>query len=166
MLRITCFAALAVFASAFGHNAALLTKSKLTASRVVSTPVAMVDPTDRAVTIGAAAAGGLVGVQLTGELSWGVLLSIVCAYGTTLSNGFGDATKTLGSLSSKTYSKSVELNEQYDILPKAKSAIDTTVTIASNLDANYGISAKVDEQLKLSQAVDSVRAPPHLHADT
>ena len=29
-------------------------------------------------------------------------------------------------------------------------------TAAANLDANYGITAKVDEQLKLSQAVEKV----------
>lgn len=41
-----------------------------------------------------------------------------------------------------------------DLVPKAKSAIDTTVTVAANLDANYQITAKIDEQLKLSQAVE------------
>jgi len=54
------------------------------------------------------------------------------------------------------YGKTLELNEQYDVLPKAKGALDTVTTAAGNLDANYGISAKVDEQLKLSQAVESV----------
>ena len=29
-------------------------------------------------------------------------------------------------------------------------------TAAANLDANYGITAKIDEQLKLSEAVDKV----------
>lgn len=57
------------------------------------------------------------------------------------------------------YSKSLELNEQYDVLPKAKSALDTVSTAAANIDANYGITAKVDEQLKISQAV-SASPPP------
>ena len=36
-------------------------------------------------------------------------------------------------------------------------SVTTTVTTATaNLDKNYGISAKIDEQLKLSQAVDKV----------
>ena len=45
---------------------------------------------------------------------------------------------------------------QYDVLPKAKGALDTVTTAASNLDANYGITSKIDEQLKLSQAIDNV----------
>lgn len=129
--------------------------SKLAASRVAVAPV-MAEPSPKAVTIGAAVAGGLLGIQLSGEVSTGLLFATVLAYGTTLSNGFGEASKTLGSASSKVYSKTLELNEQYDLLPKAKSAIDTTVTVAGNLDANYGITSKIDEQLKLSQAVDSL----------
>ena len=33
----------------------------------------------------------------------------------------------------------------------------TVSTAASNLDANYGITAKIDDQLKLSEAVDTVK---------
>lgn len=29
-------------------------------------------------------------------------------------------------------------------------------TAAANLDANYGITAKIDDQLKISQAIDKV----------
>ena len=51
------------------------------------------------------------------------------------------------------YSKTLELNEQYDVVPKAKSALDTVTTAAANLDANYGVTAKIDDQLKISAAV-------------
>ena len=68
------------------------------------------------------------------------------------------ATKTAGSFAAKAYGKTLEINEQYDVLPKAKGAADTVVTAASNLDANYGITAKIDEQLKLSEAVDKATA--------
>ena len=50
---------------------------------------------------------------------------------------------------------------QYDVLPKAKGALDTVTTAASNLDANYGITSKIDEQLKLSQVTS---LPPHPRA--
>merc|ERR1712072_197305 len=93
-----------------------------------------------------------------GELSTGVFLAALFAYGSTLTNGFGEASKTAGSAAAKVYGKTLEINEQYDVLPKAKSAIDTVSTAAANLDSNYGISAKIDDQLKLSQAVEKVTA--------
>ena len=49
---------------------------------------------------------------------------------------------------------------ELDVLPKAKSALDTVSTAAANIDANYGITAKVDEQLKISQAVSTLPSPP------
>ena len=100
--------------------------------------------------------GGVLGVQFTGELSTSLLLAIVFAYGSTLSNTFGEVTKTVGSAGAKAYDKTLELNEQYDLLPKVKSAIDTTVTVADNLDKNYGITSRIDDQLKLSAAVEKV----------
>merc|ERR1712167_455474 len=97
------------------------------------------EPTDKAITIGAACVGAVVG-----------------AYGSTLSNGFGSTTKSAGTFASKAYSKTLEINEQYDVLPKAKSALDTVSTAAANLDANYGITAGIDEKLQISAAVDKV----------
>ena len=72
-------------------------------------------------------------------------------------NKFGEVTSKAGEIGAKVYDKTLDLNDQYDIVPKAKSAIDTTVTVASNLDKNYGITSKIDEQLKLSAAVDNVK---------
>merc|ERR1719269_331532 len=116
----------------------------------------MSEPSDKAVTIGAAAVGGILGVYLFGDLGTAVFLSCVGAYGSTLSNGFGSASKSAGSFASKAYSKTLEINEQYDVLPKAKSALDTVSTAAGNLNENYGITSKIDEQLKISAAVDKV----------
>jgi len=62
------------------------------------------------------------------------------------------------SSAAKVYGKTLELNEQYDVVPKAKSALDTVSTAAANLDANYGVTAKIDDQLKLSQSVEKVTA--------
>jgi len=44
------------------------------------------------------------------------------------------------------------------VLPKAKSAVDTVATATNNLNKNYGITSKIDEQLKLSAAIDSATA--------
>merc|ERR1719201_2439439 len=108
--------------------------------------------------IGAAAGAGLIGIQLTGDLTTSAVLALVCAYGTTLSNTFGSATKSLGSACSKVYDKTLDLQEEYELIQKAKSAIDTTVNVADNLNSNYQITGKIDEKLKLSAAVDKVLA--------
>jgi small ligand-binding sensory domain FIST len=129
-------------------------QSRTAVTRVAPVPVMVEEPTEKAVVIGAAALGGIVGVYLFHELSAGVLLAITLAYGATLSNGFGNASKTAGSAAVKAYSKTLELNEEYDLLPKAKTALDTATTAVSNLDKNYGITSKIDEQLKISQAID------------
>ena len=115
------------------------------------------EPSAKAKAIGAAAGAGLLGIQLTGDLTTGAVLAIVCAYGTTLSNGFGSATKSLGSACAKVYDKTLDLQEEYELIQKAKSAIDTTVTVADNLNENYQITGKIDEKLKLGAAVDKAR---------
>merc|ERR1740129_1357588 len=66
------------------------------------------EPTPEALAIGAAAVAGLLAVQLTGDLDTGAVLAIVCAYGTTLSNAFGSATRSLGSACSKAYDKTLD----------------------------------------------------------
>ena len=83
-----------------------------------------------------------------------MLLALIAAYAATTASSFGDATRSAGSAADKVYSKTLELNEQYDLLPKAKSAPDAVTTAAVNIDRNYGISGKIDDQLKISQAVD------------
>ena len=116
----------------------------------------MQEPSPKAVTIGAASVGGILGVYLFGDLGTAVFLACLGAYGSTLSNGFGKATSSAGEFGAKAFGKTLEINEQYDVLPKAKSALDTVSTAAANLDANYGITAKIDDQLKISQAIDKV----------
>jgi len=158
MMRLTLCAALAAVASGFNAPAS---KVALASSRpAVAAPrfadVRMEEPSDKAVTVGAAAVGGVLGVYFFGDLGTAVFLSALGAYGSTLSNSFGSATKSAGTFASKAYGKTLEINEQYDVLPKAKSALDTVSTAAANLDANYGITAKIDDQLKLSAAVEKV----------
>ena len=110
------------------------------------------------VTVGAAAVGGLVGVQLFGDVITAAELAGVFAYGSTMDNKFGQFTTSAGTLAAKTYSKTLEINEQYDVLPKAKGAADTISVAAGNLNNNYGITASLDEKLQLSAAVDKAGA--------
>jgi hypothetical protein len=116
----------------------------------------MEEKSDNAVTLGAAAVGGILGVYLTGELTTAAIFSAAAAYASTLNNGVGDATKKAGGLAADAYNKGKEINEQYDVLPKVKSAADTVVNVADNLNKNYGLTDKVDEKLKLSATLDKV----------
>ena len=98
MARLAVLAALVAVAS--GFQAPAFSASKMAASKVApavrTTSVTMEEPSDKAVTIGAAAVGGVVGVYLFHELSTAVVLACVFAYGSTLSNGFGGFSKTAG----------------------------------------------------------------------
>lgn len=156
MARFVLLAALLAVASAFQAPVSPASRSKLAMSRMTPAQIVMEEPSDKAVVVGAASVGGILGVYLFHELSTGLLLAAALAYGATLSNSFGGAAKSAGSAASKVYTKTLELNEQYDVLPKAKSALDTVSTAAGNLNENYGISAKIDEQLKISQAVEKI----------
>ena len=127
MMRLTLFAAAAAVAA--GFNAPASKAAFASARPAVAAPrfadVRMEDPSDKAVAIGAASVGGILGVYLFGDLGTAVFLACLGAYGSTLTNGFGSASKSAGSFASKAYSKTLEINEQYDVLPKAKSALDT-----------------------------------------
>jgi len=159
MARIFFLAAIVALASGFQAPAV----SKVGLSSQLSQPartarVTMEETSAKATTIGAAAVGGIVGVYFFHELSTAVVLATAFAYGSTMNNKFGDFTSSAGSAASKVYGKTLEINEQYDVLPKAKSALDVVSTAAGNLDSNYGITKKIDEQLKLSQSIDKVSA--------
>jgi hypothetical protein len=112
------------------------------------------EPSDKAITLGAAALGAVAGVVLTGEVTGAALFASAAAYATTLDNSVGAVTKKAGRLTAGAYDKANELNEQYDVLPKVKGAADTVVTVADNLNKNYGVTDKIDEKLKLSATVD------------
>jgi hypothetical protein len=108
------------------------------------------EESDDAVAKGAAAVGALLGVVLTGGLTGAAVLGAGAAYATNFDNGVGSAAKTAGGFAAKAYDKTVEINEQYDVIPKVKKAADTVLTVADNLNKNYGLTDKVDEKLKLS----------------
>uniref|UniRef100_A0A7S4BBX3 H(+)-exporting diphosphatase n=1 Tax=Chrysotila carterae TaxID=13221 RepID=A0A7S4BBX3_CHRCT len=143
MARFMLLLALVAAASAFQGIAVTRPCTKIAASRVSAPIVAMEEPSEKATIIGAAAFGGVIGVYFFHELSTGVLLAALLAYGATLTNPFGEVSKSAGRTANKVYSKTLELNEQYDLLPKAKGALDTVSTAAGNLNENYGITSKV-----------------------
>merc|ERR1711924_144715 len=91
---------------------------------------------------------------LHGRAQSGLILGSVLAYASTTSSKFGGYAESAGETAVKVYDKTLELNAQYDLLPKIKSATDTVVVAGSNLDKNYGFTSKIDEQLKISQAID------------
>ena len=148
------FAALAG-AAAFQVGAPMLRPTPAVVSRAAPAQIAMQTGT-KAEVIGAAAVGGIVGVYLFHELSTGVLLALVAAYAATTASSFGDATRSAGGAADKVYSKTLELNEQYDLLPKAKSAADAVTTAAVNIDRNYGARARRAPPLRIQRA--SLRA--------
>merc|ERR1712125_124193 len=94
------------------------------------------------------------GVYFFHELQTGIIFAAILAYASTTASSFGSVAESAGETAVKVYDKTLELNAQYDLLPKLKSATDTVTTAASNLDKNYGFTSKIDEQLKISQAVD------------
>jgi hypothetical protein len=110
------------------------------------------EPTEKEKTIGAAGIGGILGVVLFGSLPGAVVLAGAAAYATTKS----DAVKSAGGAAATVYSKAVDIEQEYDVLPKAKSAIDTVVTVADNLNQNYGITDSIDKKLQLSERAESV----------
>lgn len=154
------FAALAG-AAAFQVGAPMLRPTPAVVSRAAPAQIAMQAGT-KAEVIGAAAVGGIVGVYLFHELSTGVLLALVAAYAATTASSFGDATRSAGGAADKVYSKTLELNEQYDLLPKAKSAADAVTTAAVNIDRNYGARARRAPPLRIQRI--SARALPSARA--
>merc|ERR1712085_198133 len=132
--------------------------SKVSMSKVARTPELEMQASSKATVIGAAAVGGIVGVYFFHELQTGLIFAAILAYASTTASQFGSAAESAGESAVKVYDKTLELNAQYDLLPKLKSATDTATTAASNLDKNYGITSKIDEQLKISQTVDKASA--------
>ena len=161
MARITMLFAALAGAAAFQVGAPMLRPTPAVVSRAAPAQIAMQTGT-KAEVIGAAAVGGIVGVYLFHELSTGVLLALIAAYAATTASSFGDATRSAGGAADKVYSKTLELNEQYDLLPKAKSAADAVTTAAVNIDRNYGARARRAPPLRIQRI--SARALPSARA--
>merc|ERR1719324_2173346 len=110
------------------------------------------EPTEKAKTIGAAGLGGVLGVVLFGSLPGAIFLAGAGAYAATKN----DTVKSAGGAAATVYAKAVDLEQEYEVLPKAKSAIDTVVNVADNLNKNYGLTDKIDAKLQLSERAESL----------
>jgi hypothetical protein len=113
---------------------------------------------DNSKIVGAAAAGALIGVFFQQPITTVGLLALLGAYLSTLSNSVGEVASSVGGTTADAYSKAKELNKEYEILPKAKTAADTVVTVADNINTNYGLTTKLDEKLKLTAKVGDLKA--------
>merc|ERR1719199_1815070 len=67
-----------------------------------------------------------------------------------------ETVKSAGGAAATVYSKAVDLEQEYEVLPKAKSAIDTVVNVADNLNKNYGLTDQIDAKLQLSERAESL----------
>ena len=116
-----CFLSLALVASAsaFSGVAPVPVTSKMAMSRVAArTPELEMQASSKATVIGAAAVGGIVGVYFFHELQTGLILAAVLAYASTTASSFGSFAESSGETAVKVYDKTLELNAQYDLLPK------------------------------------------------
>merc|ERR1719201_3103739 len=153
MARLLLLASALAVASAYKVPMGAVRPKAAVASRMPA-PV-MEDPSPKAVTIGAASVGGILGVWLFHDLYTACILAACGAYGSTTTGTFSEYSRSAGEAAAKVFGKTLEINEEYDLLPKTKSALDAVTTAASNIDNNYGITAGIDEKLKISDAVAS-----------
>ena len=114
-------AALVASASAFGGVAPVPAASKLSISKVAArTPLVEMQASSKATVIGAGAVGGILGIYFTGELQSGLILGAILAYASTTASNFGGYAESAGETAVKVYDKTLELNSQYDLLPKVR----------------------------------------------
>ena len=110
--------ALVASATAFSGVAPPPMASKVAMSKVARTPELEMQASSKATVIGAAAVGGIVGVYLFHELQTGLICAAVLAYASTTASRFGGVAESAGETAVKVYDKTLELNAQYDLLPK------------------------------------------------
>ena len=136
-MRTFLVAALVASASAFSGIAPAPAASKLSISKVAArTPLVEMQASSKATVIGAGAVGGIVGIYLTGELQSGLILGSVLAYASTTASQFGKYSENAGEAAVKVYDKTLELNAQYDLLPKVTLTLTPTPTLTPNPNPN------------------------------
>jgi hypothetical protein len=110
--------ALVASATAFSGVAPPPMTSKVAMSKVARTPELEMQASSKATVIGAAAVGGIVGVYLFHELQTGLICAAILAYASTTASRFGGVAESAGETAVNVYDKTLELNAQYDLLPK------------------------------------------------
>jgi len=63
-----------------------------------------------------------------------------------------------GSNVAKVYKKIVSFATEQNVLPKAKEVTDKVVGVLDSVNQNYGITAKIDEKLLLSEKIETASA--------
>jgi hypothetical protein len=104
------------------------------------------------VAIGAAGVGGFLGVFLFGSVSWAAFGAFTFAYGSTRN----DKLEWVGNTAAAALEKAAEIDQQYLLAAKVKSATDQAILVGQNLNKNYGLTDKIDAQLQLTERSSAV----------
>lgn len=113
------------------------------------------EPSSQESATAAALTGAFLGIYVLDNLLLAGILAGLTAYLTTTDSQAGDIVSSGGALVSKSYKATVKFVAEKDLLPKAKTLTDKVVAALAAVDNNYGISAKIDEKLMISDKVAS-----------
>mmetsp|Transcript_8867 Transcript_8867/g.25779 ORF Transcript_8867/g.25779 Transcript_8867/m.25779 type:complete len:193 (+) Transcript_8867:47-625(+) len=116
------------------------------------------DPTDKESTIAVALTGAFVGVYFLDNVITAAVLGALAAYLTTTDSKAGEIASATGSNVAKVYKKIVSFATEQNVLPKAKEVTDKVVGVLDSVNQNYGITAKIDEKLLLSEKIETASA--------
>ena len=156
-------AALVASASAFGGVAPVPAASKLSISKVAArTPLVEMQASSKATVIGAGAVGGILGIYFTGELQSGLILGSVLAYASTTSSKFGGYAESAGETAVKVYDKTLELNAQYDLLPKVRRRWPWASPPPSSEPLTLALTLALALALALDRTLPLALAPPQI----
>ena len=91
---------------------------------------------------GAAAAGGVMAFGILGSMTGGMVAAGAAAYATTRKDGLGDVAKAVGRAAVAAATKGRELNDEYKISERARSAASEGYRAARQLNDKYEVTDK------------------------
>jgi hypothetical protein len=94
--------------------------------------------------IGAAAAGAVIGTLLLGPIV-GVVVAGVAVYATTRDDKIGDVSRSVGMAAMSVFDKGSELATKYQVKEKLSAAGNATVSKFNEIDSEYHVRDKVSE---------------------
>jgi len=121
------------------------------------------EPVDKEAASAMAILGAFLGVYIFDNVLTAGILAGLCAYLTTTEGQVGEISKATGKSIFGAYKKVVDFAEEKKLIPQAKSITDKVVGAAKKVDANYGISSKIDEKLQVRARAREVAAGPCTH---
>ncbi|KAG8469474.1 hypothetical protein KFE25_005929 [Diacronema lutheri] len=168
MYRATALAALVACASGFELAAVRpMRVSAFSAARAPSVVAPVAQRSSRAVmmaeeevspqesAIAVALTGAFLGIYVFDNIITAGVLAALASYLTTTDSQAGDIATSTGAFGFKTYKSIVKFAQEKDLLPKAKTVTDKVVSALQAVDNNYGITAKIDEKLLISDKVSA-----------